>query len=61
MANTDYITLQPPLHKNYMWKQELSKKKTYHTYDIVIIGQMSPEKPNAAKLVQQLRVCIIKQ
>jgi len=39
-----------------MWKQELSKKEITHTSNTVVFGQMSPEKPDVGKPVQQLRV-----
>ena len=40
------------------------KLRFYHTrknFDIVIFGQLTPEKPNVGKLVQQLRVLFIMQ
>ena len=42
-----------------MQKQEIEQERnTQHIYT-VIFGQMSPEKPNAGKPVQQLRVLLL--
>ena len=37
-----------------MRKQETEQERKYNTIDTIIFGQMSPEKPNAGKPVQQL-------
>ena len=42
-----------------MWKQELIKKEIKHTYENIIFGQNSLEKPNLGKPMQQMMVLLL--
>ena len=49
------------MHAQHITDQQLKETRTNTPHDTIIFGPMSPEKPNAGKLVQLSKGFLIKQ